>query len=197
MRTRAAAPPARCPPSCTPAARLRRPSSTDSGARRRSVGGRIAGAGRAVAFAGNVHISTKYGAAAFQSAHSGDHAPMPSTAMSIAAAHARSPATNARQQLLPPKPNEFDSATRTSRSQRCRARFAVRTPRRDARIERARHEAALHRDQRDHRFDDAGRAERVAGPAFRRTGERCRPETCARRAPLRLHRSACSPCRAG
>src|SRR6185312_2329806 len=37
-----------------------------------------------------------------------------------------------------------------------------------ARVERAGHEAGFEREQRDHRFENAGRAERVPGPALRR-----------------------------
>src|SRR5262249_38325777 len=37
-----------------------------------------------------------------------------------------------------------------------------------ARVERARHEAGFERKQRDHRFENAGAAECVPGPALRR-----------------------------
>ncbi len=197
MRTRAANPPRAMPAIAHACSATSTPSRTDSGARRRSVGGRIAGAGRDAAFAALSTFPQSTAAAAFQSGHSGDQTPMPATAISIAA-------------LMRVAGDECEAAVVAAEAERIRQRDAHVALRRcrsmicgphaasgTRRIERARHEAALDRDQRDHRFDDAGRAERVAGPALGGTRDASSPETCARRAPLRLRRSACSRCRAG
>ena len=76
-------------------------------------------------------------------------------------------------QLLPPKPNELLSTRLTRRVPVPGGSAGRRRIERGA-VEGARHQAVLERQQADHRFHDAGRAERMAGEALGGAGVRAR-----------------------
>ena len=103
----------------------------------------------------------------------------PSTCRAAAFAR-RSPALasapKTRTQLLPPKPNELLSATRTGACSGVDADLRPARGVEDARVDRPRAQAVLDREQARRRLDDAGRAERVAGHALGRAGVRRRRE---------------------
>ena len=88
-------------------------------------------------------------------------------------ASARQSARNASVALVPPKPNEFDSAARIvilRATQRHEIEIALRIASNEVR--RRRRDLVAHREHGEHRLDAAGRAEQVAGHRLgRRHGE--------------------------